>query len=373
MTDEQNTQSWGSLFISSLSGILFGPLSIICALILIVWNEGNSLHTAQALIQAQQILIIVPSSPIDKNNNERLVYITGLAKTADVLHDDTLHISVNAIQLHRKVEMYQWNEEQTPSQTQPTYSYQTIWSDNLIDSSHFKEKDTHLNPATMPLKSQKLFAQHVQVGDFHLTEPFIVQITGPQPYDLSKADVSFIEQMTSKPAHHEDISIYVGKNSHHPEVGDLRIGVSQILEQPISAIGQQFGDTLQTFVGTAGKSVDLLVMGVQSPAVMIQDAQKTNQEMMWFLRFISLALMFYGFILLMKPFTVLADIVPLLGGIVAFGATATALICSLLLWALATALSWIYVRPWAAVILLAITLCICCLIIYSKNREHVVK
>ena len=65
---------------------------------------------AQSLDQAQKILITVPNSAINPQNNAKVVYFTGLATTKDNLVDSTLGIDVNAINLDRKVQMYQWEE-----------------------------------------------------------------------------------------------------------------------------------------------------------------------------------------------------------------------------------------------------------------------
>ena len=48
---------------------------------------------------------------IDPNFENKLVHISGNATTSDILNDSDFSLSVPAIKLSKKVEMYQWKEE----------------------------------------------------------------------------------------------------------------------------------------------------------------------------------------------------------------------------------------------------------------------
>src|SRR5438445_11893856 len=110
MVQEITTTSWGKRIINAFWGAIFGIALLCGAFFLIFWNERNGLHTAQALEQTEKVLISVPNKPIDAKNNRRVIYTSGLATTENILSDKLLHISEKAIQLNRKVEMYQWKE-----------------------------------------------------------------------------------------------------------------------------------------------------------------------------------------------------------------------------------------------------------------------
>lgn len=111
MTEEITTTSWLTRLKDAFIGILVGLALIIGAIVLVFWNEGHSLHTAQSLEQARKVLISVPDAPINNQNNLKVVYLTDLATTKDKLEDSLLGITVNAIHLNRKAEMYQWREK----------------------------------------------------------------------------------------------------------------------------------------------------------------------------------------------------------------------------------------------------------------------
>ena len=55
-------------------------------------------------------MISVAEDKVDTANDGKLVHLTGLATTEDVLEDNDFGISANAIKLKRAVQMYQWKE-----------------------------------------------------------------------------------------------------------------------------------------------------------------------------------------------------------------------------------------------------------------------
>ncbi|MDR3477160.1 MAG: TMEM43 family protein [Gammaproteobacteria bacterium] len=382
MVQEVTTQSWGSRIISAFWGILAGIALIVGSFILVFWNEGHGLHTAQSLEQTEKVVTTAPNSPIDQKNNHHAIYFSGRAITDNTLHDALFDISEKAIKLNRKVEMYQW-EQHTETSTQKqmggseqetkTYTYKTVWSDKLIDSSDFKDKTGHENPESMPINSKSQEAKNVTVGDFVLPGDLISQMSGETPVDLSKIDLSKIESKTKKPVKLEEKEIYVGDDSTTPKVGDLRITVSEILPQVVSIIAEQADQTLQPFTPPAGEPVSLLVMGHHSPAQMISDAKSQNQMILIALRIASLIIMIIGMALLMKPIVVLADVIPLFGNIVGMGTGLIAFITGLILWTIATSIAWFAFRPLWAVGLILIVAGTCFLILSSRKRNKIIK
>lgn len=111
MDEEVTTTSWSSRLKDSVADILIGIVLIAGAIVLVFWNEGHALHRAQSLAQAENILIPIPNAPINQQNNLKVVYLSGFATTKENLVDALLGITINAICLNRKVEMYQWQEK----------------------------------------------------------------------------------------------------------------------------------------------------------------------------------------------------------------------------------------------------------------------
>ncbi|MDO4629962.1 MAG: TMEM43 family protein [Planctomycetia bacterium] len=153
-------------------------LLIIAAIMLLFWNEGRTINRYKTLKQGLEISIPVKSDEVLKENNGKLVYTTGELKTNETLKDSVFpQVSVNALKLNRKVEMYQWEETITEhteknlggsTTTTKTASYSKKWSDKLINSSTFMEAG-HDNPVSMPYESGEQFAKFATLGEFDAT------------------------------------------------------------------------------------------------------------------------------------------------------------------------------------------------------------
>lgn len=365
MVKEVIRKSWGSRIISAFWGILIGIALIIGSFVLVFWNEGHGLHTAQSLKQAQDVLISVPISQVDPHNNLRVVYFSGLAVTENILQDKYFGISEKAIQLDRKVEMCQWkeitetkNELQTGGSQQEvkTYTYEKTWSGSLINSSGFKEQANHKNPTEMPIESKRQYADQVNVGAFLLPHDLVTQIKGSLSIDLSKLDLTALAAKLHKKLQISNDTLYTSENLDAPKIGDLKITISVVLPQTVSVIAQQTEQTLQPYIAPAGQEVSILSMGAVSPQQMIQDALSVNSMMMWLLRFVSFLMMVFGIVLLMGPLVVLADVLPFLGSIVSFGTGLIAFLAGIVLWTLAIAIAWFAVRPLLAIILVVMVI-----------------
>lgn len=377
MVQDVTTVSWGRRIINALWGIIIGFALIIGGIYLVFWNEGHGLHVAQSLEQAHKILISVPSSPIDTQNNMRVVYLSGIATTSDVLHDNVFDVSENAIQLNRHVQMYQWQEnKETKTEKQiggsekevTNYTYKQEWSSDLIDSSEFKDQTGHQNPSTMPIKSSIHYAKTVTVGYFNLPRELIEQISGDTSVDLSKVNAVELGKKFNKPIHVENEGLYMGDDSAMPKTGDLRVTITKVLPQTVSIIAQQTGTTLQPYMANAGQPVSLLEMGQVSSDQMIHNAESQNAIMTWILRLASLVMLIIGFALLMNPIVVLADVIPFFGSIVGFGTGLVAFICGLLVWTAMVAIAWFAVRPLFASGLV-IVIAVFCYLLYAHKKK----
>ena len=354
MVEEVTTTSWFTRLKDAFIGIFIGLALIIGSIVLIFWNEGHSLHTAQSLEQTRKVLISVPNTPVNEQNNLKVVYVSGLATTKDNLVDSLLGITKNAISLNRTVEMYQWKQKtETKTESQlggsekktTTYSYDKVWSKNLIDSSDFKTQEGHQNPAVMPIQSQVQYAKTVTLGDFSLSNELIKQVDVSQPVSLAEVDNDALKTKFNKPVALINNELYLGQDAQNPQLGDIRINLTVVEPQVVSIIGQQTGTTFQAYLAPAGESVLLLETGLHSSDEMIHNALSENAMMAWILRLVSLLLLIAGFSLIMNPLVILADVLPFLGSIVGFGTGFIAFLCGLSVWLVVTAIAWFAIRP----------------------------
>jgi hypothetical protein len=377
MVQEVSTQTYGNRIINAFLGVFIGIACVIGAIFLVFWNEGHGLHIAQSLQQTGQLLIEIPSTPLDPTNQLKVVYFSGLATTHESLKDPLLALSINAIRLTRKVEMYQWQQKiETKTEKNiggdekevKTYSYKPAWSETLIDGRQFKYPTGHHNPLKMPVKSRRKQAQNVMVGDFHLPDYLIDNISMETPVDLSKIDIAALKATTKRKIHRENRGLYIGADPQSPKIGDMQINVVEAPMQTVSVIAQQIGHSIQPYVAPAGQSVALLALGQVSASDMIHEAEDQNWMMMWVWRVVSFLIILIGISLILRPVSVLADVIPLFGNIVSVGIGLIALLGGVMLWAFSTAIAWFVVRPVLAIGLIIFAFFICYMLIMQKIR-----
>jgi hypothetical protein len=102
---------------------------------------------------------------------------------------------------------------------------------------------------------------------------------------------------------------------------------------------------------SAGKTVLLADVGVVPADEMFREAEEKNTFLTWALRALALAMLWVGFYALLRPFVVLADVLPLAGEIAAVGASLAAGVSALVLGTATIALAWFYYRPVVAALI----------------------
>ena len=367
---ETVTESWGSRLGGAARGILVGLAMFIAGFPVLFWNEGNTVKTRKALEEGEGVCVSVESpAAIDAEMNGKLVHMNGLADTQDILADAAFGVSERAIRLERSVEMYQWAEESRTTEKKnlggsvtktTTYTYSKIWADHHIDSGSFKEAG-HDNPGCMEFNEEKSIAANVTFGAFRLSKDQIERIGESQNYMFPTNYICPIEHVKvaggtiyvpeagtrTNPLNNRDVA-------SQPRIGDMRVTFTVIKPHEISLVAKQHGDTFVPYVAKNGKKVSLLADGVKDAAEMFADAQSANDLMCWLIRLGGFLLMFFGIRAVLKPISVVLDVLPILGNIAEIGlgivAFAVAAPCALV----TIAIAWLFYRPVAAVILLVV-------------------
>jgi len=91
---------------NTTAAIAFGFFLLFAAFPMLFWNEGRAVKTARALEVGVKKVISVPVDSVDTTNDAALVHLSGQVVTNEILSDEALGISVNAIKLRRTVEMF---------------------------------------------------------------------------------------------------------------------------------------------------------------------------------------------------------------------------------------------------------------------------
>ena len=358
---EVTRQSWGSRLGGSFKGILFGLALLGIAVWLLFWNEGRAVRRARALTEGAGAVVSVAAGAVDPVNEGRLVHVSGLAETFDVLRDEAFGLAVTAIHLERAVEVFQWRESHSGStkkklgggtETTSTYTYETDWSAKLIDSSGFKVPAGHENPDRMPYESAKRTATDVSVGPFRLSSGLIDSMTRSEALPVASLD-GLPSDLEGK-AHLANGGIYLGRSPSAPEVGDVRVAFEVVRPATVSVVARQAGNRLEPYRAGNGGSIELLSYGAVPADAMFVAAQKANSLTSWLFRLIGFLLLAFGLKLILRPLAVLADVVPAIGRVIEAASGFVAFLLAGFLWLIIVAVAWLYHRPALAVTLLLV-------------------
>jgi Transmembrane protein 43 len=355
-------QSWGSRIGGSFKGIIIGLLLFVIAFPLLFWNEGRAVKMHKSLEEGANNVVSVANDSVDATNQDKLVHITGKADTSDVLADTTFNVSETAIKLERIVEMYQWEEETSSetsknyggsSDTETTYSYDKTWSDDLINSSSFEFPTDHTNPSAMPYEGQELYADDVKIGAFILSPALIKRIGGETKLPLTDDNMEALSNDDVWEANIQSGILYIGDPAS-PEVGDVRVSFEITKPATVSIVSQQSNNTFVPYQAKAGASVELLEMGSIGAEEMFQNAIQANKVMTWILRILGIFLMFVGLAMMLKPLSVLGDVIPFLGSAIGMGTSLLAGLLAIVFSFITIAIAWFFYRPLLSVVLIAI-------------------
>jgi hypothetical protein len=120
----------------------------------------------------------------------------------------------------------------------------------------------------------------------------------------------------------------------------------QILRPGVfSILARQAGGTLEPYATKAGRDIDRVESGAVSAVQMFANLQRENTTLTWFARVGGFILMFAGFSMVLKPLSVLADVLPLAGRIAGAG---IALVSGVVAFAgslIVISIAWLAVRP----------------------------
>lgn len=389
---EVQTESYFSRLGNSFKGIGGGLLLFLIAFPLLFWNEARAVKRAKALETGAGAVVSVQADKVDPANEGKLVHVTAKADTKDVLTDPLFKISSTAIRLERRVEMYQWKqnessktEKQLGGGTKKTtvYTYEKVWSDKPVNSAYFKEAG-HENPG-FPFESEKLRANHVTLGDFLLNDSLVDRLGDsrklPVPADYKlpaalsgKSDAAYVHVSRKSSAPSQVSQEQPADNAGdaaltEPAIGDLRISWYAVVPHEVSIVARQTGKTFSAYpVGS--ESILLIADSVQSAEAMFQSAQSANSAMTWFLRIAGLVMMYVGLSCVLRPLSVLMDVIPFLGDLIGAGISLISFLIALPCTLVTIAVAWIYYRPLLGIGLLVVAAALIVFLFRKKAESH---
>jgi len=375
---EVTTESWGKRLGDSIKGIFFGVLLLILGIVLLFWNEGRAVKRTKTLKEGAGAVVSIAAAPLDPAHESHLVHFSGEATTAQTLADPEFGRQVRALKLVRDVEMYQWVEEEETEQkkktgggteTKTTYTYDTEWSSDPVDSDDFRHPEGHTNPP-FEFDDRQWVAGTIEVGAFRLSEPFKSQLTRSEKIELTEEDLATVSPALAGRLLLAGGSFYLGESPDRPQVGDLRIHFRVVNPAVVTVVGQQQGNQLVSYQTQVGGTISLLEYGTLTAEVMFEKAQAANVLWTWLLRLGGFLLTFIGLAMILRPLSVVADVLPFVGNLVEKGTGLIAFVAACLVSVVTIAVGWIFYRPLLGIGLLVVAVCLVVwLVMLGRKRK----
>ncbi|MBK9082223.1 MAG: hypothetical protein IPL88_09190 [Rhizobiales bacterium] len=350
----------------------FGLALLAASLALLAWNESRSAATHRALdIGGREVRVVDAARP-DPTNEDRLVFVRGLAVAPQPIVDSETGIALPALAAIRKVETYQWRE-QSPSrrgvsgQTMETVgiTLAKVWAERPEPTTVYMQARGLENPPP-PFGDRRMTAAGASLGGFALSEEAIAALpTAPHVLDPTDAPGA---ALAGRPLARRGEWLIASRTPNAPEIGDVRVSYRIAPAGDISlAARQSAGRLVAHREAETGETILIAARGLATPEDLFGGAHAGATFMTWALRFVGALLMMWGFALLLAPLAAVADLLPVVGPLVAAGTKGAAALLTLLVAPLVVAGGWLLARPSA---LLALAAAAGALVWLSRRRAR---
>jgi hypothetical protein len=257
---------------------------------------GYEVHWARVVLPEKQSLGTAQTVTADKlapENEGRLVHVTGRLAGAEKLTDPEFGVTMEALNLRRRVWMRQWEQGGLVSKSKisredpggktttlwksETYSYSQVWSEQVINSSSFHNAG-HDNPTAIKIPKRETNATKMTLGSFVVGAELAAQLDNFQSVPLSETNLSALSPLLRAEAKLAGDEIYFGTNPQQPAIGDTKVKLEFAPAATVSVIARQSGNTLSPYAVAKAGSVGLLRLGEHSVEDMTAQFAKANAQ-----------------------------------------------------------------------------------------------
>ncbi len=358
---EVSHQGWFSRIGQSIKGILFGLVVIPLCIMLLWWNEGRAVTTANSLKEGAAAVVSVPADKVDPAHEKKLIHVTGEARAAANVSDPLFGVSAAALRLVRNEQIYQWTESSKSEkkekfgggeETVTTYTYDKKWVDEPVNSGQFKQPNGHANQGGLIGGNDSFPAAEVSLGAFQVPPIFVRSIGSPTKHPVAEADLARLPAELKEKARAQNGAFYFGQDADAPQIGDRRVSFELVKPGPFSILAAQVGRTFAPYQTKAGDAISFVEEGAVSSETMFKNANRANTFMTWLARLGGFLFMSFGFMAIMRPLSVLGSVVPFIGSIIGMGTGVIAFLLAAIISLFVIAIAWIVARPILGIMLL---------------------
>ena len=332
---------------NSITGVFVGIILIIVGIGVLIYNERKNTINIKDVKELRDTYTDIKSDTVDKEYDGKLISTSNTLTFADEeLKDTVFNISKITPLLTRTVEVYQWEETEESSGDETTYKYDKKWSNEIIDSSKFKQESGHENPKNKAYDDTQEESKELKVGAYRLSNAYRSYINANNEItDLTGATI---------PEGYKTYNKYItnSKDTSNPEVGDVRISFNYASYDKVTVLGEIKGDLLDEYTTKKKSKIVYLVEGEHDGAYVIDEIEKNNNIWKWVLRLIGTLLVICGFTSFFGPISTLTSYVPFFGKVVKGVTGILGFLIGLAVSLLVIAISWIVFRPVLGICLL---------------------
>lgn len=281
-------------------GMAGSVLFILIGILFLWWNETQVVLLHKSIKEGAGVAISIPSGNYTNQYEGRLVHMQGLAQNSDLLFDPDFGVGAHGLRLVRKSEMFQWvqisedqlNKEQGKTKKQ-NISYRGQWLPELHSSENFEQADKYSNPTSMRWRQREWVAQNIQLGAFRIPSTLANKLDSSVDYGIP-FQLEFPYHLRGQ-AHNLGSHIFVGTNPEQPQIGDMRISYQLVLNQSVTLLARQVGNSFEPYITTQGRELFSIRLGKYSPSEILQHLKMdASNERNWVVRTIGFLLLFLG-------------------------------------------------------------------------------
>jgi hypothetical protein len=390
---EVEHESGASRMGGAMCSVCCAPFVLIVAIILTGWNEKNSVCTAKAITEGEQMAKSVGCDSATAEDGNLIFFsckythdgLSELSPRGDfnnrIKYAGTgLQVTSSMYQCIEKVSSQSKKDNVGGGKTKiKTYSYTKDWKTTYVNSGSFHNEpgrpyqsgQSHVceahNPAWPPQvpQSYTVYAPKVDVGAFKIGEGYVSSIpldkilstpNVPTGYSFNNVDYTTNNFVLS--------SAQVGS----PKIGSVKISFkSSNGNEMVSVLGENKGGSISAWKasaswGCSGNTIGSLKPGKMGKDDFFNDMKSENTALTWILRLVGFLIFWCGFSMFFAPLEVFADCIPCIGPYL--GDAISCITCLLSIFpacacfVLIAGILWVAMRPLVGIPMLAV-FCIC--------------
>lgn len=319
-------------------GAVAGVFLLPCATLLLGWNEVRASDEERALAKGASAVQEASADRVDPALEGELVHVAGPLRVPEVLADPDfpgVRGPPGAVRLRRSVQTYQWQERTGRG----AVSYAMVWSEQAIDSTHFRQPGGPQNPPPR-YQARSLAVPEAWLGPYRLSERMLDGLPSGQAV-VPAAEVG----RGARDLRPYGGGLYAGANPDAPAVGDQRITWETVRAEAVSVVALQRGAGFAPYRTRSGSEVNLIAPGLLSAEEMIDRAEEANAAATWALRALGTGLLFLSILLLLRSPAASVNGPSLLGRIVGAGPAQGAALLTVIGAPAIIAVTWLAMRP----------------------------